>query len=453
MKKFDVIVIGSGSGLDVASAVARRGLKVAVVEDTSLGGTCLNRGCVPSKMLIHRADIVEQIKNSEEFKIEADIKNIDFPGIINEINSTVSEDSEQIRKGLRSSQNHTLYHTEGKFIDERTLKVGNEKIKGEKVIVAAGSRPYIPPIKGIEQVDYITSKEALKLEKQPEHLVIIGGGFIAAEMGHFYGSLGTDITIIGRRNVLLPDEDKDVSKTFTRLFRKKYDIYTGYEASEVSQDNGKFTVTAQNGEKEEEIEVSGDTLLVATGRRPNTDKLAVENAGIETDDRGFIKTNEYLETTAENVWALGDIVGNYLFKHTANLEAEYVFFNAFTDHKHKVDYTAIPHAVFSSPQVASVGKTQQEMEKEGKSYVVNQYEYQKTAMGSALKEDNGFVKVLAHPKEGTIFGCHIIGPHASILIHEVEIVMRSGGTVSTLRNAIITHPALSEVVQRAFTSL
>lgn len=233
MKNFDLIVIGSGSGLDVASAAARRGLEVAVIEKGPLGGTCLNRGCIPSKMLIHRADIAKTIQNSERFGIDTEIKNIDFSTIVQEVNEEVKKDSESIKRGLKKSDYHTLYHAKAEFINERTLEVDGEKIRGDKVVVAAGARPFIPPIEGIEDIDYITSKEALKLDDQPEHMVIVGGGYIAAELGHFYGSLGSEITIIGRSENMISNEDRDIGKKFTEIFKEKYNVKMEFEAKKV----------------------------------------------------------------------------------------------------------------------------------------------------------------------------------------------------------------------------
>lgn len=452
MKEYGAVVIGSGSGLDIANAAASRGLEVAIVEKGPLGGTCLNRGCIPSKMLIHRADLAEQISNSERFRIHANMEGIDFKSMVKEVSEEVGSEARQIERGIRNFDRFTLYKDEAKFVDKRTLEVGGEKVKGEKVIVAAGARPFIPPLEGLEGVDYLTSREALKLRERPKHLVIVGGGYVAAELGHFFGSLGSEVGIIAAHNNLIHREDRDIYRKFTEIFQDKYGVKTGFRATEVWEDNGKIYVKAESGSGEQ-IEVSGDELLMATGRKPNTDLLEVEKAGIETDDKGFVKTNEYLETTAENVWALGDIVNSPMFKHTANWEAEYVYLNVFTDHKHPVDYSAMPHAIFSSPQIAGVGKTEQELEEESRDYLKSLYEYKDTGMGSALKEKEGFVKALASPG-GKIQGCHILGPHASILIHEVVVAMRSGeGTVDNVTKSVHVHPALSEVVQRAFNTL
>lgn len=451
MTNFELIVIGGGTGNNVASAAARSELDVALVEKGPLGGTCLTRGCDPSKTLIHRADVIEQIRQAEQFGIDAEVTNIDFSTIISESNKPFDEKAEQMENSMQDAENLMLYKAEGRFVDERTLQVDDEQITGEKIVVAAGARPIIPnSIDGIEDVNYMTSDEVLRLDERPEHLIIIGGGYIAAEIGHAYGTLGSDVTIIGRSETLLSREDTDIRQTFTEYFSQRYDVHTGYEATSVFEDDDEFTVQAETDDGDQ-LAVTGDQLLVATGRKPNSDVLQVEKAGIATDDDGFIEANDYLETTADNVWAMGDIVGNYMFWHSALHEAEYVYKNAVHDRQQEVDYTGMSRAVFSSPQVASMGQTEQELAENGREYVVGTYEYSNTAMGIALKDEAGFVKVLAEPNDKRILGCHILGPDASTLIHEVVTAVTSGtGTVSEITDSIHIHPALNEVVERAF---
>ncbi len=452
MKEFDLVVVGAGSGLGVARAGSQRGMDVAMVEEDAIGGTCLNRGCIPSKMLIHRANVAETIRSSEKFGISSAIDRIDFQGIVNEVNEDVSSESDIVRESIKQTGIYTLYEESASFVDERTLKVGDERIKGDKVVIAAGARPRIPPIEGIEDVDYITSKEALKLDENPEHLVIVGGGYIAAELGHFFGSMGSDVTVIEKNETLLAGEDKDISKKFTHNFSKKYNVKTGTTVKKVSQDESEIKVTGERKDGSA-LEIFGDELLVATGRSPNTDLLEVRKGNVETDEHGFIKVNDKLKTTADNTWALGDIIGGKMLKHVANLEAQYVIMNAIIEHDHPVDYTAIPHAIFSSPEVSAIGKTEQELEEEGKDYMKGIASYEDTGFGSAMKAD-GFAKVLVSPKDGEILGCHILGPRASMLIHEVSVAMRKGsGIVDDILDSIHVHPALNEVVQRAFENL
>ncbi|WP_020222442.1 dihydrolipoyl dehydrogenase family protein, partial [Halarchaeum acidiphilum] len=338
----------------------------------------------------------------------------------------------------------------GEFVDERTLAVGDATIRGERVVVAAGTRPRIPDVDGIDGVDYWTSTEALRADQPPEHLVIVGGGYVAAELAHYFGTFGSDVTIVGRRDVLLPSEDPAVARHFTERYDERFDVRTGFEATAVREDGDGVALDAATTDGREETTVHGDQLLVAAGREPNTDRLGVENAGIETTEAGYVATNRYLETSAENVWALGDVVGRYLFKHAANHEASTVIANALRGDREAIDYTAMPHAVFADPQVAGVGHTEADLRAESRDYRVGGYEFSDTAMGTAMGDPPGFVKVLVAP-DGEILGTHVVGPHASQLIHEVCVAMRAGsGTVADIRDTIHVHPALNEVVARAF---
>ncbi|MFC6767160.1 dihydrolipoyl dehydrogenase [Natrinema soli] len=463
MEEYDFLVIGSGSGLDVANVAADQGRSVAVVEKGRLGGTCLNRGCIPSKMLLYHADVVETIERAGEFKIDAAVNDVRFADIVREVTEDVHGSSDSIRRGLSSSDRHELYEAEGRFVDDRTLElVGGEydggRLSADTVLVAAGTRPAIPPIDGIDTVDYLISTEALQLETPPDHLVIVGGGYIAAELARFFGTFGSDVSIIGRRPELLPDADEEVAAEFTERYADRFDVYTGYEATAVSGDDDSITVEARPfadargsvASPDDPISVTGDELLVAAGRVPNTDTLNVEAAGIETDQAGFVETDEYLRTTADGVWALGDIVGEYLLKHNANHEAQTVARNLFGDGLEPVDYSAMPFAVFASPEVAGVGLTEQELRAADREYAKRTYRYEETARGSAMKAE-GFVKPIID-LEGEILGCHIIGPDASDLIQEVVVAMTAGsGTVHDIRESVHIHPALSEVVQRAFS--
>jgi mycothione reductase len=463
MERFDFMVIGTGSGLDVANVAANQGQTVAVVEKGPIGGTCLNRGCIPSKHLLYHADVLETVERADEYKIDATVETVEFGEIVREVTEDVQEDSESIRRGLRSSSQHTLFEGEATFVDDRTVEISGGETDGvvveaDTVLVAAGTRPAVPPIDGIETVDYMTSTEALNRETPPDHLVVIGGGYIAAELGHFFGTFGSDVTIIGRRPTLLPEADEAVGRAFTERYAERFTVHTGHAATAVSDDDGEYTVEAFPYEYGEEpgivdgaegVRVTGDELLVAAGRVPNTETLNVAAAGIETDDRGFIETDEYLRTTADEVWALGDIVGEYLLKHSANHEARTAARNIFGDGLEAVDYSAMPFAVFASPEVAGVGAREADLRAEGREYATNTYRYEDTARGDAMNA-TGFAKVLID-REGEILGCHLIGPDASTLIQEVVVAMKSGsGTVADIRETVHIHPALPEVVSRAF---
>ena len=319
------------------------------------------------------------------------------------------------------------------------------------MVIAAGTRPSIPNIEGLKDVDFITSDEALRLKKQPKSMTILGGGYIAAELAHFYGSLGTKISIIQRNKYLIPNEDEEISKKFTEIFSKKYNVLAGFEASKVAKKGKNFVVTAQNRSRTKKL--VSDQLLVAAGRIPNSDLLDLHKSNVETDKRGFIKTNQFLEASAENIWAFGDIAGKFLFKHSANLEAQYVYSNAVLGKRILVDYAAMPHAIFSSPQIAGVGMTEKQLKDKKINYAAGKYDYINSGMGQALQDTDGFVKILADRKTRKILGCHILGTDASTLINEVIVAMKNNLSVDALSDSVHIHPALSEVVQRAVRNI
>ncbi|MBS3114371.1 dihydrolipoyl dehydrogenase [Candidatus Woesearchaeota archaeon] len=451
MQTFDLIVIGAGSGLNVSSAAAGMGMKIAVVEKGPMGGTCLNRGCIPSKIIIHSADVAETIRKSKNFGINSKISSVDFAKITSRASNLVDKEAKEIEEAINKDKNTTLFKVEAKFIGERTLKIGKETIKGNKVIIAAGTRPSVPPIEGLEDADYITSDEALRLKKQPKIMTILGGGYIAAELAHFYGTLGTKINIVQRAKFLIPNEDEEVSRKFTEIFKKKYNVLTEFNAAKISKKGKKFIVIAKSKNKKKKL--ISDELLVATGRIPNTDLLDVKKTNVKTNEKGFIKTNEYLETTAKNIWALGDIVGKFLFKHSANLEAGYVYSNAILNKKTKIDYNAMPHAIFTLPQIAGAGLREQDLREKKIDYAVGKYQFINSGMGLALQDNEGFIKIFTDKKTRKILGCHILGSEASTLIHEVIVAMKNNLPVDAITNAVHVHPALSEVVQRAVNNI
>jgi len=452
MQSFDVIVIGSGSGLEVSSEAADRGLSVAVAEHGPFGGTCLNRGCIPSKMLIHSADVMQTIRRAELFGITTQVSAVDWDFIVKRAVSTVDADAEAIEQGNRQHPNITVFKDTGRFVGHKVLQAGDERISAETIVIAAGTRPRIPDIDGLVDVPFITSDEALRLPKQPRRLAVVGGGYIAAELAHFYGALGTEVNIVHRGPRLLRLEDDDVSARFTEVYQRRFTMLLESVIRRAYRRGEEIVLELASHGQDQTLTI--DAFLVATGRVPNTDLLDVAQTGVTTDDLGFVKTDEYLQTEVPGIWALGDIVGRYLLKHSANLEAAYAAHNIFNpENKVAVDYHAMPHAVFASPQVASVGLTEQQAREQGLPYAAGTYGYYDTAYGSSIEDRDGFVKALAHRETREILGCHIIGSEASILIQEVANAMRMRLTTDSITQSIYVHPALPEVVQRAFGSL
>jgi dihydrolipoamide dehydrogenase len=454
MRKFDLIVIGSGSGLEVSADVFDAGQSVAIIEEGPFGGTCLNRGCIPSKMLIHCADVMQTIQNAAAFGIQAKVESIDWPFIVKRAFEEVDADAAMIERGNRNAENVEVFKGRGRFTGPKSMAIQgyDEEITADTILIAAGTRPWVPDIPGLDQTPYITSDEALRLPEQPKRLTIIGGGYIAAELAHFFGALGTEVNIIHRRDLMLREEDTDVSRRFTEVYQRRFNMVLDAKVEGVSHQNGEITVEVTTPDGNPSIK--SDTLLMATGRVPNTDILEVAKTGVEVNERGYIGTDEYLQTNVPGIWALGDIVGRYLLKHSANLEASYASNNMLNpDNQVAVDYHAMPHAVFASPQVASVGMTEQEAEGRGAAYVAATYDYSDTAYGASIEDKDGFVKVLADPETGEILGCHIIGTDAATLIQEAANVMRGRMGVDAILQSIYVHPALPEVIQRAVGAL
>jgi len=454
MDEYDVLVIGSGSGMLIVSAAAEMGLKTALVEFGPMGGTCLNRGRIPSKMLIYPADVVSMIQEAEKVGINAKIDSIDFKKIMGRMRKLVKEDSEHETMAVESDPNITWYKKTGEFVSDYTLQVGDQKIKAKKIFIVSGTRPAIPPIKGLETVNYLTSDTVLNLENPPKSLIVIGGGYVAMEYAHFFSNIGTKVTVIEKLPRLLSSEEPEISDTLKGEMQKRMDIFVNHEVIEISENDGTKNILAKNLSDGQTRKFSADALLVAVGRVPNSDMLKPEKTGVKVDERGFIKVNEYLETSQKNVWAFGDAIGKKMFKHVANYEAGIAWHNSVHEHKVEMDYSAAPSAVFTHPQVASVGMREAEAKERGHKIMIGRAFYRQTAMGTAMGEPRGFVKVIVDRDSAKILGAHIIGPHASSLIQEIVNVMAlDKATFRLITHPMHIHPAMSEVVQKAFDRL
>ena len=453
MKSYDVIVIGSGAGAIISDEAAAQGLKVALIDKGPLlGGTCLNWGCIPSKMLIYTADRIAEIEESRKLGIEAEIKNIDFHSIMERMRQSRQESQIHIREGIKQSKNLDFYEGKGYFVGDYTMEVNGEKLKGEKVFIASGSRPFIPPIKGSENVDYLTNESVLELQESPDSLIIIGGGYIAVEFGHFFAAMGTEVTILEMADSLVLSEEPEISDLLKSELSKRMGVYTNALAEEVKESEHGVVVVTKDTNTGKRREFVAQRIMMAVGRRSNADILEVENTGLETDKKGFIKVNEYLETNRQDIFAIGDANGQQMFRHMANREAEIVTQNAFYGTKIKVDYSAVPHAVYSHPQVASVGLSEAQA-REKHNIFIGRTKYFDTAKGEAMMEKQGFAKAIVEKNSSRILGFHIIGPYAPELIQEVVNVMTSGGGMEELGQGIHIHPALSELVQYTLSSL
>jgi dihydrolipoamide dehydrogenase len=454
MTHYDLIVIGTGAGQNVAAQAHSMGLKVAVIDKDPIGGTCLNRGCIPSKVWTTAADVIREAEDAAAIGVHMKLEKADYSLIRKRTWEIVLDGREPMAKGVAATPNFDFYNEPGEFVGDMTIQVGKKRITADKMVIASGAKPYIPPIKDIEAVGYLTNRNIFDLEALPRSIIVVGGGYIATEFSHFLSAMGVEVTIVGRNPRLLKGEDPEVSTAVLAGMARRMRVLVNFEAISASKDaSGKQMIVRDLGTGKE-YKVSAEEILLAGGRVSNADMLKPWVTGVEVDEKGWIKTNDLLETTRKNIWALGDCVNRGQFRHTANYHSDVVFRNAFQDSKVKVDEHAIPSAVFTWPQVGSVGMTAQQAIDAGLHVHVGKYFYYDSAKGFAMGDQEAFVKVVVDASNNKILGAHIVGPQASVLVQLVVDLMNAGDqTFYPLARAQIIHPALSEVVVRAFGNI
>jgi mycothione reductase len=452
MKDYDIIVIGAGAGLEIVFKALPAGLKVALVDKGNVGGTCLNVGCVPSKMLIYPADRIREIEEAKKLGIHARIENIDFRSMMERMRKAVKGGINSITKEIRNSKNLDFYNAEAHFLREYVLEMKNERIRGEKIFIVSGARPIIPPIKGLDKIEYLTNETVLELKRRPESLIIIGGGYIAAEYGHFFSAMGTKVVIVGRNKRLIPNEEPEISALAKKELGKRMDIYTGTDVLEAGRSRNGYAVLLKKKNTGEQKEIMAEKVMVAVGRESNADLLKVQNTGVETTSAHYIKVNDYLQTTKKNIWALGDALGRQMFTHAASEEVELAWHNATQKRKRKMNFRIVPHAVFTRPQIASVGLTEEQARKEHQ-IRVGKTKYSNTVKGGAMMEEEGFAKAIVEKGTQRILGFHIIGPEASTLIQEAVNAMANEESIESITSSMHIFPALSELIPDTLSNL
>ena len=448
MKTYDVIVIGSGGGAKIARGLAQMGRRVALVEQDQAGGTCLNRGCIPSKMLIYPASLAEKIRLLHKFHMDAEHRRIDFGALVKSINDYTDSVSDQQRQDWHGMPHLDYLTGTARFRAEREVIVGAEVLAAERIVIATGSRPFIPDIPGLAATPFMTSAAALRNRTLPQRLAVLGGGYIAAELGGAYAALGSDVTFLLRRT-FLRREDADIVAEFDAHFTPGKTVYTHTQIDAVRHQDGIFQLACRHVSGDE-FHVESDALLVATGVRPNTDSLGLAHTGIEVNADGFIAVDDYLQTTVPGVYALGDVAGNFLFRHSVNFEAEYwLQANVCSTQPFPIDYPPMPSAVFTHPEIASVGLTESAARRMGHELVVAQVPYTSCAMAVARGVDHGLVKLLFDRAAARLLGAHIVGEEAASLIQELVLAMSHRLTVQDLYRQVYIHPAYPEVVRNA----
>jgi mycothione reductase len=459
MKEYDLIIIGTGSAMNIVDPMIQENpnIKIAVIDKDEPGGICLTRGCIPSKILLYPAELVRKIEEARELGIDTQVKKVDFGFVMDRMRKLIYHDIDQIREGLSSSKNIDYYHAPAEFTAPYTMRVSGSEIKSKLIFLCIGSKTIIPPIKGLDKISYHTSDSAFKMTKLPESIAIVGAGFIAAEFGHFFASMGSKVTIIGRNPQFVPDEEPEVSALAKKVLGRQMNILTNHEVKEAREiGQGIKELVATDRKTGKAVAVTAKEIMIASGRGPITDILHPERSGIKTTPQGWIAVDDYLETSQPGIWALGDADGKYLFKHVANYESAIVYYNAILKRRVKADYHAVPHAIFTYPEIAGVGLSEKEaVTKYGSDKVlIGFHKYEDTAKGEALNVKDYFVKVIVEADRERILGAHIIGPDASVLIHEIIPLMNTADqSYRPIRDMMHIHPALNEVVERAFQSL
>ena len=433
-------------------------MRIAIIDKDEPGGVCLTRGCIPSKILLYPAELVRTAERMSEFGVDVRLNGVDFAKVMLRMRGMIDGEINSIRKGLsEAGENIDYYPVPAEFIAPYVLRVGNVEIAAPLIFLCTGSKPLIPSVKGLEDAGYQTSDTVLRLKERPKSIAIIGAGYIAAEYGHFFSAMGSKVTIIGRNARFLREEEPEVSALAKRELEKHMRIITGHEVKEVKKGPESKILVAVNSESRESMTVAADEVMVAAGRSSNSDVLHPERGGIDTDPAGWIKVNEFLETSQPNVWAFGDANGQqYQFKHKANYDSIIVYYNAILKRPTMVDYHAVPHAVFTYPEIASVGlrETEAILHYGDENVLIGLERYEDTAKGEAMSLKDYFVKVIVEASSMKILGAHIIGPYASVLIQEIVNLMYTADQSATpLIQGMHIHPALTEVVSRAFGGL
>lgn len=456
MEKFDVTVIGAGPGGYVAAIrCAQLGMKTAIIERyPTLGGTCLNVGCIPSKALLDSSEhFYNAVHHFEEHGIEVKAPKVNLKQMIERKRGVVKVSCDGINYLMKKNK-ITVFTGHGSFVNKTTIEIAKadgtkEQIESAKTIIATGSKPSTLPGIEIDKKRVITSTEALELSEVPKHMVIIGGGVIGLELGSVYARLGSKISVVEFMDGLIPTMDKGLGKELQRVLKKNlgFEFYFNHKVTGVSSKAKEVTVTAENkgGEK---VELKGDYCLVCVGRRPYTDNLGLDKAGVKLDNRGKVEVDEHLKTSADNIYAIGDVIKGAMLAHKAEEEGTYVA-EIMAGQKPHINYNLIPGVVYTWPEVAAVGFTEEQLKEQGKKYKVGSFPFKASGRARASMDTDGFVKVLADEATDEILGVHMIGPRVADMIAEAVVAMEYRASAEDIARMSHAHPTFTENMKEA----
>lgn len=452
MADYDLVIVGAGSGNSLPDDQLA-GWRMAIVESDRFGGTCLNRGCLPSKMYVYTAEVANTVRHAGRYGVHAELQGVDWPAVRDRVFGRIDPLHQQA-VDYRRRNGIDVYLGPSRFVGPHALEVEGRTVTADRFVLSVGSRPWIPPIPGLPSVPFLTSDTVMRLDRLPRSMIILGGGYIGAEMGNVFQSFGTAVTIVNRGSSLLAAHDEAIRTRFTEAYTSRFDLLLGAQPEAVRPTAGgvALDVTTSGGDRRT---VEAEVLLVATGRVPNSDRLNVAATGVEVDRYGQVLTDATHATSAPGIWALGDLANHYQLKHVANAETRVVRHNLLhPEAPMSSAFPVVPAAVFADPQVAAVGATEEQLVAAGRPYVASVKDYADTGYGWALEDTTSFVKVLADPATRLLLGAHIIGPQASLLLQPLVQAMSLGSTVDQVaREVIYIHPALTEAIEQALLEL
>ena len=455
MTKYDVAIIGSGPGGYVAAIrCAQLGMKTAIIEKyPTLGGTCLNVGCIPSKALLDSSEHYHNAHNNfEEHGINLKDLKVDFKQMIDRKQKVVDQTCDGV-KYLMDKNKIEIYHGVGSFEDEHTISIKgegdkNEKIEAQNIIIATGSKPTELPFAKFDKERIISSTEALTLKEVPKQLIVIGGGVIGLELGSVYARLGAEVTVVEYLDKVIPTFDGAMGKELMKSLKKlgvKFNL--SHKVTDVSRDGDKITVKAKD-KKDKEVSFEGDYCLVSVGRRPYTEGLNLDKAGLKANDKGQVEVNDHLQTEKSHIYAIGDVVRGAMLAHKAEEEGVMVA-ELIAGQKPHVDYNLIPGVVYTWPEVAGVGKTEEQLKEERVPYKSGQFPMRALGRSRASMDTEGLVKILSHQETDEVLGVHIIAARAADLIAEAVVAMEFRASAEDIARISHAHPTYSEAVKEA----
>lgn len=449
MANTKIIIIGGGPGGYVAAIrAAQLGGDVTVIEEDKIGGTCLNRGCIPTKAILASVEILALLERAGQLGIEVEKVVPNFSRMMERKNKIVS----QLRGGvdyLLKANKVKVIKGKASFLGSHSIcietEAGRKELEGEKIIIASGSKPILLPFLDSSHPAVLTSEEALELKEVPESLLIIGAGVIGCEFASIFNPLGTKITMVEMMEQILPTEDKRVAQVIERIFKKRgIDIFTRTKLEEITEyrEDG-ITARLDKGGK-----IEAEKILICVGRSPRINNMGLETLSLKTNQKGTIVVNKKMETTQEGIYAIGDVVGGYLLAHVASEEGIIAAENA-TKLTSEIDYTSVPSCIFTSPEIGTVGLTPDEAEEKGMEVRIARFPFTACGKAHALGETDGFVQLIVRESDDKILGGQIVGSHAADLVHEIALAIRWGLTAEQLSSTIHAHPTLSEAIMEA----